>query len=263
MSDDKLKLSNSVGNNLSNHEQDVQNVKRELFKRGYFTKSVENGIIDGEVTKAIKDFQKDKKLKVDGLMNPNGETEQAIHSDLRYDLNDRARRNQILNNAHDFKFEVKPSEAHNGTFDFVESSFKRVFEKPEKSQVQRYGHIIDEHSQRMGVDSDIVKSIMHIENVRGYYDKKMAELDKDESIQPMNIRPSLWGKLNNFERHDFRIPYKNIEAGTTLIKEISDRVPDKDIAKIGTLYQNLGAESVSQYGQRVKEIYDEKPWNKK
>ena len=33
------------------------------------------------------------------------------------------------------------------------------------------------------------------------------------------------------------------------------------IAKIGTLYQSLGATAVSQYGQKVKNIYERKPWN--
>ncbi len=64
-----------VGNNLNNDEDDVTTLKKELSNRGYYSPPIENGIIDADMDKALRNFQKDNGLKVDGWANPGGETE--------------------------------------------------------------------------------------------------------------------------------------------------------------------------------------------
>jgi peptidoglycan hydrolase-like protein with peptidoglycan-binding domain len=71
-------IASPVGNNLENEEGDVRRVKGIFSNLGYYNRTVENGIIDRELDTAIQAFQKDKKLKIDGYMNPQGETESAL-----------------------------------------------------------------------------------------------------------------------------------------------------------------------------------------
>lgn len=71
-------IASPVGNNLENREDDVRRVKGIFSNLGYYKRPVENGIIDQETDTAIHNFQKDNKLKIDGYMNPGGETEGAL-----------------------------------------------------------------------------------------------------------------------------------------------------------------------------------------
>ncbi len=71
-------IASPVGNNLENREDDVRRVKGMFSNLGYYKRPVENGIIDRETDTAIHNFQKDNNLKIDGYMNPGGETEGAL-----------------------------------------------------------------------------------------------------------------------------------------------------------------------------------------
>lgn len=259
----KLLLINSVGNNFSNEENDVLAVKKQLSKRGFYTRNVENGIIDTDTTQAIKNFQIQKSLKIDGVMMPSGETEKAMNADNGYENTVRARRNQIINNLNDFEIHVNAHPFPENTMDYIGNEFQKSWGKliqvDRFSDVKKYESLIDEKAKKIGVDPDLAKSIMHLETTHGYYDEPMARIDKDLSIRPMNVHSSYWNDLG-YTRSDLRQPAMNIEAGIKIIKGISDRVPDKDIAKIGTLYNSLGAMAVTPYGEEVKEFYNAKPW---
>lgn len=71
-----------VGNNLENRLRDVENTKRNFAATGHYKRPVENGYIDRELDDAIFTFQRENDLKVDGRMNPGGETETALVSTL-------------------------------------------------------------------------------------------------------------------------------------------------------------------------------------
>ncbi|MCB1651263.1 MAG: peptidoglycan-binding protein [Alphaproteobacteria bacterium] len=71
-----------VGNNLTNRPEDVENVKFKFATIDRYKTPVENGYIDRELNDAILGFQRDKGLKVDGRMNPGGETEAALVGDI-------------------------------------------------------------------------------------------------------------------------------------------------------------------------------------
>lgn len=71
-----------VGNNLENRLHDVENTKRNFAATGHYKRPVENGYIDRELDDAIFTFQRENDLKVDGRMNPGGETETALVSTL-------------------------------------------------------------------------------------------------------------------------------------------------------------------------------------
>lgn len=80
MSDPKRSklIFNPVGNQLVSRTDDVLNVKNALSMLGFFHEDEPHGIITRELDSSIKNFQREKGLKIDGLMYPGGETETAL-----------------------------------------------------------------------------------------------------------------------------------------------------------------------------------------
>lgn len=73
-------LRSSIGNNLENRPEDVENTKHQFAREGRYKRRVENGYIDQELDDAITGFQRDNNLKIDGIMKPGGETEAMLIS---------------------------------------------------------------------------------------------------------------------------------------------------------------------------------------
>ena len=71
-------LRGSVGQNLKNDPNDIKKIERVLNRMGYFKGDYSEGFITAELDKGIRKFQRDNNLKTDGVMHPNGETEQAL-----------------------------------------------------------------------------------------------------------------------------------------------------------------------------------------
>lgn len=115
-------------------------------------------------------------------------------------------------------------------------------------------------AKEKGVDANLVKAIMYMETTHGYYDAILELFNKNKSILPMNINVKYWG--NTFgSREELKNPEKNIEAGVEIVDRIKKLLPaNASVEGIATLYNNINAKKVSEYGARVKAIYDEKPW---
>ncbi len=78
-------LSGAVGNGFDNERKDVQNVQRALGALDYMPEDPfdrPHGFIDEPTTKAVKRFQADNGLTVDGWLAPHGETEKALSKEL-------------------------------------------------------------------------------------------------------------------------------------------------------------------------------------
>ncbi len=73
-------FSGGVGNDEDNNEQDVKTARDNLNKAGYEAGDKSSGILDRELDTATKSFQRDNGLKIDGIIRPNGETEQALNT---------------------------------------------------------------------------------------------------------------------------------------------------------------------------------------
>jgi len=71
-------IKESVGNNLKNNISDILKVKLLFSKVGAKLDDVHSPYIDASLDKAIKKFQKDRNLKIDGKISPNGETIQEL-----------------------------------------------------------------------------------------------------------------------------------------------------------------------------------------
>lgn len=106
----------------------------------------------------------------------------------------------------------------------------------------------------------MVKAIVHLETTQGWYDSSLELLGLNKTIRPMNINYEYWKELG-FTRKDIEDPEKNIQLGVELLKRIQDRMPNANSAEVATIYNNLGARNISNYGARVDRLMKEKPWN--
>ena len=78
----------------------------------------------------------------------------------------------------------------------------------------------------------------------------------------MNVNVQYWGDTFG-SRKDLLKPYENIKAGAEILRRIIANLPkDASINQIASLYQNINATAVSNYGARVQKIYESKPWIK-
>lgn len=73
-------LNGSVGNNHDNDPQDVLRTKRNFKALGLYSGDETAPYIDHALTQTIRSFQKQNNLRVDGFMEPDGETEKMMHS---------------------------------------------------------------------------------------------------------------------------------------------------------------------------------------
>jgi len=78
-----MSIGDTVGNGFKNAPRDVETVKRALGGLGYLPEDPfdrPSGFIEESTTAAIKGFQGDNGLKIDGWLRPGGETEKALNS---------------------------------------------------------------------------------------------------------------------------------------------------------------------------------------
>lgn len=131
------------------------------------------------------------------------------------------------------------------------------------SQVDRHSAIIGRVGREIGVDPRLISAIMYMETTHGYYDAPLAWFGKNKSILPMNINVDYWG--NTFgTREELKNPETNIRAGAEMLYRIQSYLPPgAPVSHVATLYNNINAQQVSEYGARVQRIYDAQPWLEK
>ena len=136
------------------------------------------------------------------------------------------------------------------------NSSKPFYELCKKNTVLLYSSHIKILAFRYDLDEDLVKAIMFMETTHGWYDKFSPQ---PISILPMNIHFQYWEELG-YSKQQLLNPKTNIEAGIILLSRIQERLEDSKIAKIASVYNFLGAERVTDFGARVRQIYREKAW---
>lgn len=77
----------------------------------------------------------------------------------------------------------------------------------------------------------------------------------------MNINPEIWRDLG-FAGRQASDPATNIEMGTKLIGRIRDRLENPTPEAVGTLYNSLPKDKVTDYGAYIARLMREKPWAK-
>ena len=125
--------------------------------------------------------------------------------------------------------------------------------------VKKHDAIIEREAKLKGVDPDLVRAIMYMENADGNplnLNRQLEKVGMASSTLPMNIKPSMWAGLDGVKKEEFKNPEANIRAGVTLIKRIRDRLDDPTPAKIGSIWSFTGAEKINEKGARIQKIYD-------
>lgn len=85
VTDGPLKLKAPLGTNYTANPNDLMNAKKALNQLGYYDIPPHRGVddwTDDATFDGIRSFQKDHRLKVDGLMRPGGPTESTINQRL-------------------------------------------------------------------------------------------------------------------------------------------------------------------------------------
>ncbi|WP_048649555.1 hypothetical protein [Nitratireductor soli] len=133
---------------------------------------------------------------------------------------------------------------------------KPTYELHQLHQVFDHAFTAVQESIAQKLDSKLVMAIIYMETTHGYYDKVHPW---PRTLMPMNVHSSYWRDLG-WTREELKDPEINIRAGVTLLKRIAARISKPSVAKIATVYNNLSARKVSDYGARVQVIYDNELW---
>lgn len=129
--------------------------------------------------------------------------------------------------------------------------------------VRKHDETIVRESKRFGVDPDLVRAIMYIENADGdrlRLDRAAQFAGLADTLLPMNINPTIWEGVGGVRGEQFENPELNIRAGVALIKAIQDRIEKPTPAKIGSVWQFTGKENVSDNGKKIERAMREQLW---
>ena len=122
------------------------------------------------------------------------------------------------------------------------------------SPVDDYALTIEMSASAFGVDPKLISSIMYMETTHGYYDALLSPFGLNKSILPMNINVNYWGDAFG-SREFLSNPHHNIWAGAKMLSSIQANMPNASVAQMATVYNNVNATRVSDYGARVSAIY--------
>lgn len=126
--------------------------------------------------------------------------------------------------------------------------------------VWQHSAIIEREAERQGVDADLVKAIMYVENAHGKnYGDVTEALGVADTILPMNISMETWSGLGA-EPEEFFDPEINIRIGVMLVRRIRDRIAEPTPEKIASIWIFTGRELVNDYGARVQDVYERRVW---
>lgn len=124
------------------------------------------------------------------------------------------------------------------------------------SEVNENRTIIEEEAKAAKINSDFIKALIYVETTQRYYDRANP---LKKSIRPMNIQSEYWKELG-YSREELMTPRLNIRAGIDLIKRIHSHMPHASVSEVATLYNDLNAKRINDYGARVERVMKEKPW---
>lgn len=128
--------------------------------------------------------------------------------------------------------------------------------------VNKYNNQIDKYAKKYNIDSDLVKAVMYTEAATGHKFglNQLADLIHYSGSQmPMNIRGNIWGDFNG-KQYDTYNSDQNIELGTQILKNIQNSLDNPTPDRIGTLWNNTGANQINSVGAHIKTAYETKPW---
>lgn len=139
------------------------------------------------------------------------------------------------------------------------------YELPILSKVQDYSAEIDRVAKELAVEADLIRTIMFMETTHGHYFFVGTLADRfnvSDSVLPMNISLASWGDTFG-GRSKLEVPLNNIRAGATILRGIIGNLPARaSVAEIATLYNDLGARMVTDYGARAEAVFRSHLWER-
>lgn len=84
-------------------------------------------------------------------------------------------------------------------------------------------------------------------------------LGYSSSQMPMNIQGKTWGHFDG-KYYNTDVPEQNIDLGTKVLKQLQNSLSEPTPDRVGTLWNETGANNINDVGARVKTAYDTKPW---
>lgn len=146
-----------------------------------------------------------------------------------------------------------------------DAPFRRQHSKGVET-VRKYDPIINLEAQRQGVDPNLIRAIMYVENADGSHyglESVLTAMGAAKTLMPMNINPKTWEGMDGKSINDYKDPEKNIAAAVALIRRIRDRIENPTPSKIGSIWNFTGREKVNSLGARIGRAYKERLWEKK
>ncbi|MCI3880808.1 MULTISPECIES: hypothetical protein [Acinetobacter] len=117
---------------------------------------------------------------------------------------------------------------------------------------------ISNSSKKFNLDENLLKAVVYMESTHGYYDEPLNWVGVNKSIRPSNINVAYWPEL--VSRQEANDKQKNLDIGAYMLKLIELRIPKRSVREISSVYNDINAKSVTDYGMRVNRIYVEKPY---
>jgi hypothetical protein len=103
-----------------------------------------------------------------------------------------------------------------------------------------------------------IKYYFYVLDKNDKYDEPLNWIGVNKSIRPSNINVDFWPEL--ISRKEANDKQKNSDVGAYMLKLIEIRIPKKSVRQIASVYNDINAKSVTDYGMRVNRIYVEKPY---
>ena len=123
-------------------------------------------------------------------------------------------------------------------------------------EVNKNARLIEQFAYHEDLDPDFVKAIVWMETTHGYYDR----VDPwNKTLRPMNVHDTLWSGLG-VSRVALKNRAMNIAAGARILAAIWERTKDPNPEKVATLYNQLSATKVNDYGRTVAHYMEQRPW---
>lgn len=134
-----------------------------------------------------------------------------------------------------------------------------------RSAIREHDKTIVKKAAKHNLDPDMVRAVMFAEHARGHKlggNYLFNGTPLSDSALPMNIQNDRWASLIDKKPDDLYDPEHNIEAGTVLLKRLTDRIEKPTPEKVGTLWQDTDNNYTNEFGEYIGKVYREKPWRR-
>lgn len=141
--------------------------------------------------------------------------------------------------------------------DHVRERIRQIAEGISAGQrsVAEHDSLIAFHAAAQEIDPDWLRAIVIAEAIR-------RPEEVGSRVAPMGMDSTVWAGLDGAAARDFADPSENVRLAALLLRRILDRLPEENQALhvVASLYDDIGTESVTEYGMKVAEMFARRAW---